>query len=333
MASIGGSVLTLTDWAKRQDPKGKTGMIVEILNQANEVLDDMLWKEGNLPTGERTIIRTGLPTTYWRMINQGVPSSKSTTAQVDESCGHLVAWSEVDEKLAKLNGDVNAFRLSEAKAFLEAMSQEMASTLFYGSAANPEEFVGFANRFNSTTANNGENIISAGSITGGDGASIWLVGWGENSVYGVFPKGSKAGVEHQDLGLTTVETTAGVAGNRMRAYQDYFTWDAGLVVKDWRYVSRIANIDISALAADGAGATVKLIEYMLKAVHRMPTMSGIKPVFYANRTVKEMLDIQSMNKANIYLNSGQEEGKLKTTFRGIPIRTVDALTQTESTVS
>lgn len=333
MATIGNSVLTLADWAKRQDPKGKTGMIVEILNQSNEVLDDMLWKEGNLPTGERTIIRTGLPTTYWRMINQGVPSSKSTTAQVDEHCGHLVAWSEVDEKLAKLNGDVNAFRLSEAKAFLEAMSQEMASTLFYGSAANPEEFVGFANRFNSTSANNGENIISAGSITGGDGASIWLVGWGENSVYGVFPKGSKAGVEHQDLGLTTVETTAGIAGNRMRAYQDYFTWDAGLVVKDWRYVSRIANIDISALAADGAGATVKLIEYMLKAIHRMPSMSGIKPVFYANRTVKEMLDIQSMNKANIYLQSGQEEGKLKTTFRGIPIRTVDALTQAESTVS
>lgn len=333
MASIGGSVLTLADWAKRQDPKGKTGMIVEILNQANEVLDDMMWKEGNLPTGERTIIRTGLPTTYWRMINQGVPSSKSTTAQVDEHCGHLVAWSEVDEKLAKLNGDVNAFRLSEAKAFLEAMSQEMASTLFYGSAANPEEFVGFANRFNSTSANNGENIISAGSVSGGDGASIWLVGWGENSVYGVFPKGSKAGVEHQDLGLTTVETTAGVAGNRMRAYQDYFTWDAGLVVKDWRYVARIANIDISALAADGAGATVKLIEYMLKAIHRLPTMSGIKPVFYANRTVKEMLDIQSMNKSNIYLQSGQEEGKLKTTFRGIPIRTVDALTQTESAVS
>ena len=333
MASIGSSVLTLTDWAKRQDPKGKTSAIAELLNQSNEVLDDMLWKEGNLATGERTVIRTGLPTTYWRMINQGVPSSKSTTVQVDENCGQLVAWAECDADLAKLSGDINGFRLSEAKAFVEAMSQEMASTLFYGSAANPEEFVGFSNRFNSTTANNGENIISAGSVSGADGTSIWLVGWGENTCHGVFPKGSKAGLDHEDLGIVTVETTAGVAGNRMRAYQDYFSWKAGLVVKDWRYVVRIPNIDTSALVADGAGSTVKLIEYMLKAIHRLPSLGGCKPVFYANRTVKQMLDIQAMNKANLLLNAGTEEGKLKTTFRGIPIRTVDALVATESTVS
>jgi hypothetical protein len=332
MATIGNSVLTLNDWAKRLDPNGKTDMTVELLSETNEVLDDMLWKEGNLPTGERTTIRTGLPTTYWRAINQGIPSSKSTTAQVDESCAMLAAYSEVDADLAELNGNVNQFRLNEAQAFLESMNQEQASTLFYGSAANPEEFVGFSNRYNDLAANNAQNIIDAGG-TGADNSSIWLVGWGQNTVHGVFPKGSKAGIDHQDKGQVTLETTAGVAGNRMEAYRDYWTWKSGLVVKDWRYAVRIANIDISVLIADNDGSTTNILELMLKALHRLPSMSNVKPVFYANRTITQMLDIQAMNKSNLQLNAGMEEGKRKVTLRGVPIRTVDALTEAEAQVT
>jgi len=332
MATIGNSVLTLNDWAKRLDPNGKTDATVELLSETNEVLDDMLWKEGNLPTGERTTIRTGLPTTYWRAINQGIPSSKSTTAQVDESCAMLAAYSEVDADLAELNGNVNQFRLNEATAFLESMNQEQASTLFYGSAANPEEFVGLSNRYNDLAANNAQNIIDAGG-TGADNSSIWLVGWGQNSVHGVFPKGSKAGIDHKDKGLVTLETTAGVAGDRMEAYRDYWTWKSGLVVKDWRYAVRIANIDISVLIADNDGSTTNILELMLKAIHRLPSMSNVKPVFYANRTITEMLDVQAMNKSNLQLNAGMEEGKRKVTLRGVPIRTVDALTEAEAQVT
>ena len=122
-ATLSTGALTLLDWAKRLDPDGKVPTIVEMLGQTNEILEDMVFREGNLPTGHRTTIRTGLPVVYWRMLNQGVPPSKSTTAQVDEQAGMLEAWSEVDKDLALLNGNVSAFRLSEAKAFLEAMNQ------------------------------------------------------------------------------------------------------------------------------------------------------------------------------------------------------------------
>ena len=44
-----------------------------------------MFKEGNLPTGERVIIRTGLPSVYWRALNQGIPNIKSTTAQIDRA--------------------------------------------------------------------------------------------------------------------------------------------------------------------------------------------------------------------------------------------------------
>jgi hypothetical protein len=51
MAGLSSYALTLVDWAKRLDPDGKTSAIAELLGQSNEILMDMLWTEGNLPTG------------------------------------------------------------------------------------------------------------------------------------------------------------------------------------------------------------------------------------------------------------------------------------------
>src|SRR5512146_2847170 len=164
MATLNATVLSLLDWAKRIDPKGKTAPIAELLSQNNEILTDMRWMQGNLPTGHRTTVRTGLPTVTWRLLNGGVAPSKSTTAQIDEQCGMLEAYSEVDVDLAALNGDVGAFRLSEAAAFIESMNQEMASTLFYGnSSTDPEQFMGLAPRFDTISgANSGKNIVNGG---------------------------------------------------------------------------------------------------------------------------------------------------------------------------
>lgn len=332
MPTIGANVVTLADWAKRVDPDGKVPSIVELLSQSNEILQDMLWMEGNLPTGHRTTVRTGLPTVAWRLLNQGVQPSKSTTAQVDEQCGMLEAWSEVDKDLAMLNGNTAAFRLSEAQAFIEAMNQEMASTLFYGNAGlAPEEFTGLSIRYSDPAATNGQNVLDAGG-TQSDNASIWLVAWGAQTVHGIFPKGSKAGLIHEDLGEVTVETTAGIAGTRMRAFQDHWQWKCGIALKDWRYVVRIGSIDVSNLVSKSSAAD--LIELMIKAIHRLPTMGLGKPVFYMNRTVFQMLDIQRRD--DVITGGGlvyaDVDGKIVPTFRGIPIRKVDALLETEAAV-
>lgn len=327
------SALTLLDWAKRIDPNGKIATVVEMLGQTNEVLGDMRWLEGNLPTGHRTTVRTALPTVGFRQLNQGVTPTKSSTAQIDENAAILEAMCEVDVDLAKLNGDVAAFRLSEARAFMEAMNQKMAYSLFYGNAGtDPEQFYGLAPRYNDTNGNTGENIIDAGG-SGSDNSSIWLVVWGNDTLHGIFPKGSQAGLVHEDLGEQLIQTATGIGTGRMKAYVDRWQWKCGIAVRDWRYAVRVANVDISALIADGAGSSVKLMEYMLKAIHRIPSMGMGTPVFYCNRTIREMLDIQAMNKSNLQLSVGQEEGKLKTTFRGIPIRTVDALTEAETRVT
>lgn len=334
MAALSNGALTLADWAKRLDPDGKVPTIVELLSQTNEILSDMLFIEGNLPTGHRTTVRTGLPAVAWRLLNQGVNPSKSTTAQIDEQAGMLEAWSEVDKDLALLNGNIGAFRLSEASAFLEAMNQEMAGTLFYGNGGlAPEEFTGLAPRYSLSTATNGSHVIKAGGA-GSDNTSVWLVVWGDQTCMGIFPKGSKAGLIHEDFGEVTVEVTAGIAGARMRALQERFQWKAGIALKDWRYVVRICNIDVSDLVAN-AGSEANLLQLMAKATHRIPNLKAGRAAFYCNRTVAEFLDIQAMSKVSTGGGTTYEnvDGKRVMMFRGIPIRTCDQLLETEATVS
>lgn len=333
MATLSSNALTLSDHAKRIDPDGKIAKIVEMLSMTNEILDDMIFMEGNLPTGHQVSVRTGLPSAAWRLLNQGTQPSKSTSAQIVEQCGMLEAWSEVDEKVANLNGDVNAFRLSEAQAFIEAMNQEMASTLFYGnSSLSPEEFTGLSVRYSSLSAANAQNIVVGGG-SGADNTSIWLIVWGEHSVCGSFPKDSQAGLKHEDLGVQTVQTSTDVAGARLRAYQDKFSWDCGLVLKDWRYAVRIPNIDVSNLV--GKSSAADLIELMIKAIHRIPNLNMGKAVFYMNRSVMQMLDIQRRDDviAGGGLNYKEVDGKQIPFFRGIPVKKCDALLETEALVS
>jgi hypothetical protein len=333
MATLSVTCVTLADWAKRQDPDGKIAKIIEMMSQKNEILQDIPYLEGNLPTGHRTTVRTGLPTVAWRLINQGVAPSKSTTAQIDEACGMLEAWCEVDVELAKLNGNVGAFRLSEASAFLEAMGQEKASTLFYGNSSTaPEEFTGLSARYSSLSATNGQNILSAGA-SGSDNSSVWLIVWGEQTLHGIYPKGSQAGLQHKDLGEQVVETSAAMGGNRMLAFRDQFTWKCGIALRDWRFAARICNIDISALVANSSGAD--LINLMIKAMHRIPSLTVGKAAFYMNRSVMQMLDIQ---KRDAVMSGGQlsydhVDGKPAMKFRGVPVRVCDALHELETVVS
>jgi hypothetical protein len=189
-AVVGAGMPTLIDVAKRTDPDGKPAKVAEMLTQTNEVLNDIGWDEGNLPAGHRVTQRTGLPTVYYRLLNQGVPKSKSTTAQIDEACAIIEGRSEIDVKVADFGGNAAAYRASEAYAFTEAMNQQFAKTLFYGnSGVDPEQFTGLAIRYSSTAAKNGQNIILAPTGGGGDNSSIYLVVWGPESIFGIYPEG------------------------------------------------------------------------------------------------------------------------------------------------
>ena len=343
MGILAATCLTLADWAKRLDPEGRIAAVAELLSQTNEILSDAMFKEGNLPTGERTTIRTGLPTAYWRALNQGIPNSKSTTAQVDEACGMLEARSEVDKDLAMLNGNTAQFRLSEDAAFLEAMNQTMATTLFYGNpATDPKQFLGLAPRYGDIGAGspaNAQNILSAGGSDPTSNTSVYLVVWGENTVFCPFPKGSQAGLLHEDLGEQTVYNSD---GTRMQALATRYQWKNGLVVKDWRYVVRICNSDTDDLMAQTttqtAAAATNIIKMMTRALYRIPNMSLGRAAFYMNRTVHEGMAIAALDKSQYVLKINEGLTQYGTphswlSFLGVPLRKSDALLTTEAVVA
>jgi len=334
MATLSAVNPTLLDLAQRMDPQGKIATIIEMLNQTNEILLDMSWMEGNLPTGHKSVIRTGLPTPTWRKLYGGVQPTKSTTAAVTDTCGMLEAFAEVDKALADLNGNTSAFRLSEDAAHLEAMNQSMADTLFYGDEATyPERFTGLGPRFDDLTAANADNMIDGGSASGQtDNASIWLVVWGPNTVHGIIPKGSTAGFQMKDMGEVVIENVDGSNG-RMVAYRTHYRWDAGITVRDWRYVVRIYNIDKSTLTAD-ASSGADLSNLMFEAIDRIPNLNAGRPVFYMARDIRTKLREQLAAKTSSSTLSIENVGGVRTSmFQEIPVRRVDALAADEARIA
>ena len=339
---------TLMDIAKTWDPDGSHAKVAELLSQTNRILDDAVHIEGNLPTGHRVTIQTGLPTVYYRALNAGIPTSKSTTTQVDETCSILEARSEVDIDLASLNNNSAAFRLGEARAFLEAMNQKMATGMFYGNPnSDPKEFLGLAPRYSSTAAGNGSNVILAGGASAANQTSVWLVCWSDQTVFCPYPKGSMAGLLQEDLGRYTAQAAGGVAGNMMEVLGERYQWKTGLVVKDWRYAVRIANVgtlDADTNSASDLGgsmapaALTNLLHLMAESVARIPNMSMGRTAFYMNRTVFTALMRTALEKSSSVLNIesaltqfGTNQSMLS--FLGVPIRQCDGIVNTEAVIT
>lgn len=331
MATLTNANPTLMDWAKSLDPDGQVAAVVELLNQTNEMMADMTYVEGNLVTGHRHTIRTGLPTPTWRKLYQGVQPTKSKREQVTDTCGMLEDYSKIDKALADLNGNTAEFMLSESRAHIEGMTQELQNTVLYGDVTlNPERFEGLSTRYNDLSAQNADNIIDAGG-TGTDNRSIWLIVWGPETVHGIFPKGSQAGISVTPKGAVTIQDQDG-AGGMMEAYLTHFRMDAGLTVRDWRYIVRIANIDKSLLTAD-ASTGANLPNLMAEAIDLIPSMGMGRAAFYMSRDVRTKWRQQMANAVKQSTLTTQDVGGVKSPmFDEIPIRRVDKLAVDEARV-
>ncbi len=335
MATIGNTNLTLMDLARRTDDK-KIARIAEMLNETNEILDDLVFIEGNTTTGHKSTVRTGLPTVAWRQINKGVQPSKSQTKQLLYTAGIIEALGQVDEELVNIAIDKAAFRLSENAPFIESISQTMAATIFYGNVeTNPERFTGLSPYYSSlaTTVDSHENVIDGGGTT--TLTSLWLVVWGENTIHAFYPRGSKAGIEHEDKGKQFVSDSETPAGKYF-AYVDQYKNRLGLCVRDWRYGVRIANLDTTKLAttSDTSDTSANLIKFMVQAVNKVPSLRLGRAAWYCNKEVKTALDLKALNKSNVNLTiQNLENGQPLTRFLGIPIRRCDQILNTETQVT
>lgn len=343
MGALVSSLPTLYDVTKRMDPNGTIADVGEVLTQFNDILDDIGWKEGNLPTGEQITIRTNKPTPSFRLLNGGVVPVKSATGQLVETCAIMEARNHIDVDVANLNGDAAAYRLSEDVAFIQAFSDTLATTLIYGdTSVDPEQFNGLASRYFSLNTSHvtSKQIIDAGG-TGADNTSIWLACWSPQTIYGIFPKGSKAGLVQIDEGIQTLLVNA-TTGAYMRAYVTFFQWKCGFAIKDYRSIVRICNIDVSDIltAGDSSDTSANIVKYMSMALDKLPPNMAGRKVFYMNETVRSMLRVKMLNKANVLFKIEEVKGAGAIprpdgvlTFLGVPCRRIDAILNTEARIT
>ncbi|MBK3439272.1 major capsid protein [Pseudomonas sp. MF7448] len=330
MGILTSTMPNLIDKFSREDSTKKVMKIVELMAKRNDILQDAEYQECNDGSKHKTTMRSGIPEPTWRMFNQGIQPSKSTTVPVLDTTGMMEDYGLVDKALADLSGNADAFRTSENMAKLQGFNNKAARYMIYGNTqAEPQAFLGLAPRYNDKSAESGANIVDAGG-TGSTNTSIWFVTWGEMSTHLLYPKGSVAGFQHKFLGQQTARAEN---GGDFEAYRDHFKWDIGMSVRDWRANARIANIDVTQLTRDGAtGANI--IDLMIDALYRIdnPEQGEGRTIIYANRTIQSWLHKQAMNSKNVNLTLGEYGGKKIPEFLGIPIKRIDAILNTEARV-
>jgi len=341
---------SLVDWSNMADPDGTIADIAWILSQCNDIVKDIIWHQANAPLYHKITVNSALPIATWRGNNQGVPSSKPLNAQVSFTMGMMAAYSKVDKAEADLYGEIGKFRWNQDQPHIQGMSQQAASAFFYSNeAVNPNQFTGLSIYYSSlvtATAQTAKNVLSAGG-SGNNNSSIWLCSHGDESLFGIFPKGSQAGLVYQDKG--DLRGLYDANGNEFEGYTSYFEWKLGLAVKDWRYTVRVCNIDTTTSGLFGT-APPDLNGLLVQAANKLPTSTrrmsnitssdapgdpvpGTNPCFYSNRTVKTGMELQAIRDKNVLISLKEYAGQPVEMWRDVPWRVCDALLTTESTVS
>lgn len=321
MSTLTANGLDLAEAAKRHDPNGNMATIAEVLVEQNDILKDAVWRESNDIFSNTSTRRSSLPVGTWRKLNSGVAAEKSATSQVRDTIGMLDTISKNDVEIIKSFKNPAQARSDEAMAFAEGLGQTMAAAMFYANTTvDPEKFTGFAPRLSGISA--ATNVINEGG-TGSDLCSIFVVDWGPSTVFMMYPRNSKAGLEHEDMGIKLVTDTG---SDEFRAYVDYFSWKAGLVVKNPKSIGRIANIE------DGGTSNIFDEDNLITLLNRMTKGPGRR--IYANETVLTQMEIRLKDKTNINYTKvdGLAPGPLLM-FKGVPIRQVDQLLITEAALT
>lgn len=327
MAIIADKMYNLRDAAAQFDPNGQELGIAEVLSQTNDIIGDMLMRESNLESGHEFAQRTGIPRGTWRRPYEGVDAEKATQKIVLARHGTLGAYSVVDKMTAERGGHVDAVRTGQAKAIIAGMSDTVAKALIYGGRKELEKCVGLAEYYNTknTKVDSSRNVVDAGGAVANPKTSIFLVVWDSDKVFGFFPKGSKAGITRNDFGL--VNHLDPIKEKEFPAYKEYFEWQIGLAVQDWRYAGRVANINVNDLA------NVDLYGLLQDLEEKIQKLGVGKPCFYMNRTVKGELRKQLGQKANVHYAPGQPGQLPIMSVDEIPVHICDAISNEEELVA
>lgn len=339
MSALGQRFVTLADVAKSKDKE--VGKVAEVLVRENPMLNDIPYRVMNEGTIHKEDIRSALPSVYYRKANQAIPASKTTTEERTFSATHFESKSQIDSKVASRGGmkNINYNRWNQAQGHLQAHAIEHANLLVYGSPSDDHQKVAGLFDIYSTlnTSEETHRQVIDGGGSGADNTSILLAHWGEQSLFGIYPEGTQAGLKRTDRSAGNKEVqiqATDINGNpgSFYGFEEQFEIDHGLVVKDYRQAARIANIDVSDLSG---GSAADIIDLMIEAAYRIHTEQNGMGVWYVNRTIEMYLHKQALTKVGVGagLTFDNYQGQKVLMFLGRPVRRADALLNSEAQVT
>jgi hypothetical protein len=137
-------------------------------------------------------------------------------------------------------------------------------------------------------------------------------------------------------------------GNPFRAYTMWFRQLIGLCVQDWRYVARMANVDVTSAGLSGPNAVdifATIRQMLLLPPEMTKASSGITETdapmdpgagarwgIYTNRTGRHWMDVQRIRDRQVLLTVDDYAGKPTMAVDDIPIYVSDQLLTTEARV-
>lgn len=342
MALISGKFPSLVDLLKSMNAAGQFVRAVDMMRQANEILDVMTWMPCNSGDEHLIVQNVTLPTIYEAMINRGILPSDGKDYDIFEPTATFRSWQEIDADAAEATGDPAKCMADRSRKHRQAHARNFVSNLIYGnSLTDPDTFPGIMQRYSDPTDNNGQNMINAGGV-GSDNASILLMGFGEDAVSGLYPKGTIAGLQTDDKGKVTKSNADGTTDAWRDVYLSKFSWSCGLSIEDWKWCARICNIDKSDILANNDSAA-DLLQLTEDALYCMPSTAvmtdsnsnGRRMGWFMNRTMRKMIDRQSRRsvQAGGQLDYAVVDGVRRKTLHGIPMYTVDQMTNAETLVT
>ena len=292
-------------------------------------------------------VRTdSLPIASTRRWNEGIKATASKNAPLNDPIALFEDYSEVDFDLWEIQNNPEMWRAQQDMNHIEGLFQLMESTLLYGSlATNPGSFNGLSTRFNNLESYpNGDTSwkpnVWPGGLATGPATSAWMIEFGDDTIYGIYPPNTPAGLSFRDLGEITKELSSGtgsVGTNYMyQVLRTMLRWYLGIQIADERCVQRIANINPIGFSGP-SGFDENIFIQAKNQLPRFGEASGT--VILVNRDLKTQIDIRAVSqKINTYFtppgdNSMDVFGKAVTKFQNIPIYVAEKISSLETIVT
>lgn len=279
--------LPLNEVANRIAADGGVPEIFFGVMQKNQLLEKLKFVPSSHETKHEYIETISKPTGKWTHVNVGIKGDSSRTAPRTEYMGRIEDYSHIDVRAFEGLSKVAAakVRQMEDRAFMEGIGQTVSGALVYESQGNePDAFDGLYARepYRTLVADGGQVIDAGGSTALG---SILMLEMGPDAIYGIYPKGTKVGLEKTDKGVEPFYD----ANGRFDVVTTHFAWRIGIVIKDITAVVRIANLTDDK-TNDGSTAFGPDEDFIIDGFAMLPNMGTSNTYLAMNR--RQLKNIQ-----------------------------------------